>query len=63
MCDYTIELDGVLNNQTDYYLQPSAVMQSDILAKGADIVAATGRTTSYTMSAPLMTSFNKLTLD
>lgn len=38
-------------------------MQADILAQGADIVAATTRASNYTMSAPLMNSFDKLVMD
>jgi hypothetical protein len=60
MCDYTIELDGILNDQTEYYMQSTSAMETAILAKGADIVDATTRASNYTMSAPLMTSFEKL---
>jgi hypothetical protein len=38
-------------------------MQTDVLARGADIVNATTRASNYTMSAPLMTSFKKLSMD
>jgi hypothetical protein len=38
-------------------------METNILARGADIVDATTRASNYTMSAPLMASFEKLSLD
>ena len=63
LCNYTIELDGVLADKTKYYLTSETQMKQSINSQGALIADTVSRSSNYTLVTPLMLGFKSLEVD
>lgn len=52
-CNYTMELDGVLKNQPEYYMTKYDKIKNAIQEKGADVAEAITLQANATISAPM----------
>lgn len=55
MCEYALQIEGLLDHSAYYYMNNEEIMEHQISQKGSDIMDALSISTNSTITTPLMT--------
>lgn len=63
LCNYTIELDGILSNKQNYYLSDAITMKRKVDDQATVMADTFSRASNYSVVTPLMSGFGSLETD